>query len=280
MRRILIAVVIAAVAAVWWYEQAETRALESRLRQLRSSTAERDVASAEQRQLKAALASKPKRSELIAVRADLERLRQPSPARPSLATTPIGEWFPANRWRNCGMSAPRDTLETALWAAAGGDIHRFSQLIEVSDDVRGKANELIAQLPVQSRAQYPSVESLLAAFAIKRIPIGSAQVVWAQQSDPDNATLCVFIRDPAVPQPSANVIPAHLQADDKPPPGHGLDGTIAIENADLVPPMIQSTDHTIAAFLSLHRDTDGWRLVVPSNAIDKIAKEISGTARR
>jgi hypothetical protein len=280
MRRILIAVVIAAVAAVWWYEQAETRALESRLRQLRSSTAERDAASAEQRQLKAALASKPKRRELIAVRADLERLRQPPPASASLAATPIGEWFPVNRWRNCGTSAPRDTLETALWAAAGGDIHRFSQLIEVPDEVSAKANELIAQLPVQARGQYPTAESLLAAFAIKRIPLGSAQVVWAQQSDPDDATLCVFIRDPAVLQPPANVIPAHLRTDDEIPPGHALDSTIAVENREMVPPMIQASDHTIATYLSVHRGPDGWRLVAPNNAVDKIAKEISGTARR
>jgi hypothetical protein len=280
MRRLPITVLVVAIAAVWCYQKVETNSLETRLRQLQSSTAELDAASAEQRQLKASLASKPKRSELIAVRADLERLRQPSPASASLAATPIGEWFPANRWRNCGTSAPRDTLETALWAAAGGDIRRFSQLIEVSDEVRTKANELIAQLPVQSRAQYPSAESLLAAFAIKRIPIGSAQVVWAQQSDPDNATLCVFIRDPAVPQPSANIIPAHLETDEEIPPGHALDSTIAVENHPIAPPMIQPSDHTIASYLSLHRGTDGWRLVVPANAVDKIAKEISGPIRR
>jgi hypothetical protein len=226
--------------------------------------------------LNAAIAAKPKRNELIAVRTDLERLRQPPPASLSLSATSIGEWFPANRWRNCGTSAPRDTLETALWAAAGGDIRRFSQLIEVSDEVRAKANELIAQLPVQSRAQYPTAEGLLAAFAIKRIPLGSAQVVWAQQRDTDNATLCVFLRDPAIPQPPS--IESSM-------PTRGLiavpeatqDGT---SHPDFPPPTIQPTDHTIAAYLSLHRSADGWRLVVPINAVDKIAKEITGTARR
>jgi len=37
-----------------------------------------------------------------------------------------------------------------------------------------------------------------------------------------------------------------------------------------------AADHaTVAPFLSLHRDDDGWRLVVPPSAVEKIAKELA-----
>lgn len=296
MRCTLIAVVVAVVAAIWWHEKAEARALEAQVGQLRASTAEREAAQAELRRLKNALPSDTERSTLLAASASAQRLRQQLAERPvnsalALSATPIGEWSPTSSWRNCGTLAPRDTLETALWAAAGGDTTRFSQLLELPDDVRAKANELITRLPPQSRDQYPTAEALLAAFAIKRIPIGPAQVVWTQQSDADNAALCVFIRDPNVPQPPPAIIPAHVEtAEEEPKMTREQAVALAIELAnrrkaeksrpDYVPPTNTPSDHTIAAYLSLHRSADGWRLVVPTNAVDKIAKEINGTARR
>ena len=83
---------------------------------------------------------------------------------------PLGEWTPAGAWKNRGQSTPHAAVETALWAAAGGDLSTLKRLLAVNGDARQAADSLLATLPAETRALYPTPEDLISAFTIKNIP--------------------------------------------------------------------------------------------------------------
>jgi hypothetical protein len=288
MRRILLLAAILVPALVFWaLERAHARSLETQLRLFKPAEAELSAACSEQQRLRQAMPSDDELRALQTAASEAHRLQQEQAERaarpaPGLATTAIGEWSAASGWRDRGTTTPRAALETALWSAAGGDTARFAELIELPDDARGLAEALVAKLPAAEREKYPTAEALVAAFTIKRIPVGPAQVVWAQESEPDAATLCVFVRDPSVPLPS----PAPA-ADNVDPPPMTREQAIAMAVAQAnqrteersrpgyVPPAPQP-QHTTLAYLSLRRREAGWRLQVPSTAVESIAQQLSG----
>ncbi|HVU34412.1 MAG TPA: hypothetical protein VHE61_13335 [Opitutaceae bacterium] len=293
MRRILLLGTVLAIAAgLWWRELIITRGLEAQWRSAGAANAELAAARAEQARLQHALPSEADLRTLHAAASDAQRLREEQAKRaehPGLSASAVGEWSPVASWRDRGSASPRAALETALWAASGGDTGRLAQLLELPDDVRVRATALLETLPASVREKYSTAEALIAAFTIKSIPIGPAQIVWAQDADPDNATLAVFVRNPAVPRPTFQagsvVPPVEPLTVDAPPMTREQAVAAAIEAAkrraaakaapDYVPPKPEPP-HTTLAYLSLHRGTDGWRLEVPSSAIDKIAREITG----
>ena len=176
----------------------------------------------------------------------------------SSAALVFGEWLNPGALKNRGQATPTTTVETALWAAAGGDVATLPTMLHLDDTVRAKAESLLAQLPQTARAIYPSVEHLIAAFTTKAIPLGEAQLVWQHQHGPDDAVACVFIRNPdnrATPPSTAAVPPT---------------------STDKVPPMAPPDHRTRATYISLRRGDDGWRLVVPASAVASIAKEVGG----
>ena len=173
-------------------------------------------------------------------------------------TLTVGEWLPISAWRNRGQATAAATVETALWAAAGGDIETLKDVLQLDEPVRAKADAVVAHLPEMSRAMYPSAEHLIAAFTTKSIPLGDAQLVWQHQPGPDDAVACVFVKNSEANLTSASTTPL----------------PDAIPNK--VPPMAQPNNKTIATYLSLRRTEDRWRLVVPMTAVEKIAKELAG----
>ena len=95
----------------------------------------------------------------------------------------------------------------------------------------------------------------MAAFTAKAIPMGDAQLVWQQQSGPDEAAACVWINNPA-PISSVEIAEA---------PGP----------ADKAPPMQPANPNRSEALIAMRRFDDGWRLIVPEYAIDRLARELA-----
>jgi hypothetical protein len=131
--------------------------------------------------------------------ADLERLRADHAAIPRLraeiealrarAQTAVegvklsarfdaGSKVPFGEWRNAGTATSPATLETVLWAAAGGDVDQFAKCLSLPEgQARQRALTLLESLPAAVRGQYGTPERLVAFFAIKDVPLGTAQVV-------------------------------------------------------------------------------------------------------
>jgi hypothetical protein len=287
MRRVLLLIAIATVAAAWCYEKTASVSLQAQLATLARTDRELASLQAEQQRLNQRLPSEAEMKQLLAAATEANDLKQAVARRThpgggaALGQSAVGEWSPASTWRNRGIASPRDTVETALWAATGGDTTRFSQLLELSDEVRTQATALLEQLPMDSQLRYPNVEGLIAAFTVQHIPIGPAQIVSSRQPDADHATLGVFVKDPtATPAPPA-ILPAQPEVIDEPQLTREEAIAVARKKAaerkrsGVAPPSITPNAQTTFAYLSLHRNADGWRLVVPASAIKQIAKELA-----
>lgn len=181
---------------------------------------------------------------------------------PRPAPFALGEWTPAAAWSNRGVATSRSAVETALWAAAGGDIATFSSVLEFDELARAKANDLLAKLPSASRQTFPNAESLIASVTMGRIPLAEAQIAWFHAIDNDHASVAVLLHGAdalastnALPPSSANEDPAN------------------------VPPMGRNNPATRLATLSLHRSESGWRLMVPASAIDRMARELLASTK-
>lgn len=89
----------------------------------------------------------------------------------------VGSSVPAAEWKNAGAATPMATLESVLWAAAGGDVDAFAALLMIeTGKTLPAARALLATLPEAMRAQYGTPEKLIAFLAIKDVPLGTANV--------------------------------------------------------------------------------------------------------
>jgi hypothetical protein len=233
------------------------------------------------------LAARDRQRELASLKVENDRLRAqtPDPARVSAANRALleaaslqkeivkreeaprpapfstGEWTGAANWTNRGVDTPRAALETALWAAAGGDISTFSSMLEFDGPALAKANDLLAKLPIASRQNFPNAESLIASVTLGRIPLAEAQVAWFHANDDNHASAALLLHgtenlpSSARPPLSANDDPANR------------------------PPMGRENPGTHLATLSLHRSGSGWRLVVPAAAIDRLGRDLLASTK-
>jgi hypothetical protein len=186
----------------------------------------------------------------------------------------VGEWRAPTSWQNRGQSTVVATIETALWAAAGGDLTALQSLLQLDEPVRIKAEELLAQLPEATRANYTSAEQLLAAFATKFLPLGEAQLVWNHELDTDQAFACMFVKNPEF-VPTAMPVSAPLAT--------SREAAIAQAAAlreerskEKRPPLAPPNEATRALYLALRRTESGWQLAVSPGALDRIEKELRG----
>ena len=228
------------------------------LAQLRS---ERDAARAEAGEL-AALQATNRRltaaeipaAELNALRADhaaLARLREEIGSlqqRTRVAAAPLQpqrpKQVPASEWRNAGRATPVTTVETALWAAAGGNVEMLADAIHLEGAAREKAEAILARLPDATRAQYSTPERFVALFTAKDIPIDGNMVMIEQKAQgADDASVTVV-----------------LQSEVK----TGPDGRQGRTSRGQV--------------LSLHRHPDGWKLMVPESAVEKYGERLKAPA--
>ena len=175
---------------------------------------------------------------LIRLRAEVAALQQQAASPPSPIKRPAPKSIATRDWKNAGRITPADTLQTALWAAAGGNIERLTETIRLEGPAREKAQALLNGLPENSRAYFSSPEHLVAFLTSKDIPTnGRMTVASEEKAGADETTLVVILQaDRIAGTPEAGQIIARR--------------------------------HT----LSLQHVSDGWKMTVPASAIEKYAE--------
>ena len=250
--RIILPLVVMAVAAALWFDaRSSARQLQARLDSLHQQRRELLALEAERARLHGDAAA------LDAAAAEREHvLKAPVVAKPVPASAPfaVGEWTPYTSWSNSGQATPRATLETALWAAAGGDALAMQSLIEIDPAAKIRAGQLLDQLPPAARSSYVTPEALIANVTMKNIPLTQAQVAWYHESDNDHAVVGVLFQNPEASPDAVVKIPAGKQ--------------------DNSPPSLSDNRTSAIALLELHRSSSGWRLVVPVAAVNRMAADI------
>jgi hypothetical protein len=134
--------------------------------------------------------------ESIRLRTKAEPLAgSPAPAaagRPSLRRAQLA----AEDWMNRGAADPDAAFETALWAAAHGDLDTLAGLLVFEEDARAAATALFDRLPTALRGEMDRPEKLMALLTAKAIPLGSARIL-TQTHDDGEAKLVAELHDPA-----------------------------------------------------------------------------------
>jgi hypothetical protein len=189
-----------ALGGVWWrWECAVTEGLQRQLAILRRDAAEQKRLQQEHDQL---VALQPTAGELDQLRRKIEAEGRPAPEvnhsvtvtadSPSLRR---GVWAAPSSWKDCGQSTPEGTLETTLWAAAGGDLGTLKNVFEFDAAALAKAQAILDGMPEVSRALYSTPEDLLTLLAAREIPLTDAQWFARTDHDADTVTESVVLRD-------------------------------------------------------------------------------------
>jgi hypothetical protein len=256
MKTILFVIALAPLGLAWVGEKFSAGQMTAELIRLRQQRAELASLRHERDRLSQRLNEAEKRAAISA-----EQTAAATPASPaesedwSRATLALGDWADVKGCRFRGQATPQASIESALWAAAGGDVATLKQLLFVSEETRAAAAALWASLPASARMAYQGPDDLISALTVKRIPLGEAQLVWLNQAGPDHATACVFINGP--PNPGSASDPASASQDEAPkaPPG-------------------TPEKRPAVAYLALQREGDRWCLVVPPAAVGMLAKDL------
>ncbi len=96
----------------------------------------------------------------------------------------VGAKIPGREWRSAGRATAAATLETVLWAAAGGNVEALAECVVFDGGAVNAARALHARLGADLRAQYPTPEKLVAYLTVKEVPTGSAEVrQWTLPAD-------------------------------------------------------------------------------------------------
>lgn len=124
------------------------------------------------------------RTEITALRAQ-EKMAKEELAQRAPERFVAGDKVPAGEWADAGAATSRATLETILWAAAGGDVDTFAKCLLLPERTRKLAMQLLESLPATLREQNATPERLIAFLACKDVPLGAAKVVaWDQVKTP------------------------------------------------------------------------------------------------
>ncbi len=84
------------------------------------------------------------------------------PARPSNEIAE-GERILAGELKNVGQGTPEATIETALWAAVGGNLEVLADVVMFSPEIKAKADGWFAGLPESTRREHGTPEKAIAA---------------------------------------------------------------------------------------------------------------------
>jgi hypothetical protein len=140
------------------------------------------------------------RAAIDALRAEVRALRDrrgsAPPAAAMVPEKPACPLVPVSAWKNAGHATPEATLETALWAAATGDVDALAQLLLLEPDARQRAQALLDRLPDAARAQYTTPERLVALLTAKQVPLGAMQLVATMPQGPETRLLRVRLHSP------------------------------------------------------------------------------------
>jgi hypothetical protein len=248
----------AAIAAGWMAGQVTNGRLQAERDALRKQRSELVRLQAERRRLRVALVEAMQRASLREAEAASARSSAPiePPAVAPAAGLVPGEWSASDTWANRGRATATSTVETALWAAAHGEIPALVALLELDDVTRSNAADLLARLPPEARQAFGSPEEMIAIATLNAIPQTEAQVAWFNEADEDHAIVGLLLGNAEAGPATAAI---RSPADDAGEP----------------PPALSDRRQSKLTFLKLHRSASGWRLVVPVTAVDRLARKLS-----
>jgi hypothetical protein len=167
-----------------------------------------------------------------------------------------GKWIEPGALKNRGCATPACTIESMLWAAAGGDAVTLGNMLHFDNAARAKIDEIFARLSADARTRYVSAAQLVAAFTVAAIPVGNAKLISQYQTAPDWTEVTVWI-----------TLPDYRPIDSSTGPPRPLDDLIG-------PTWARGQKNRVNH--SLRRIDGAWRLVVPVSALAKIEQEIGG----
>lgn len=252
--QLLVLAALVATFALAYRERVTAAALAGRLAALRRQEQQLTGLRAEHDHL---------REQILAAAARSRRNSTASLEREAAVPAPVpawspGEWRPAAAWSNEGRSTPGATVATLLWAAVGGDLAAMQTVLEFDDATRAKARAWFDSLPPATRSLYASPEDLVASVTIRNIPATTAQLNWLRQTDPEHTIVGLLLTGPATPAPES--------------------AQIADPAGSAPPPSAVGQSKNQLAVLDLHGTPDGWRVIVPATAVDRMAKLLSAPA--
>ena len=134
----------------------------------------------------------------IKVRALKRSAAQPKVNNEAL-TVPLSlstDMVPSDQWKNAGRATPAATFETALWAAAAGDVDSLAGLLSIDPVVRIEAVKLMQMLPYSLRQDYNTPEQVIALLATRDVPVsGAAQILDDKATGPAGTRVVAVLRD-------------------------------------------------------------------------------------
>lgn len=128
------------------------------------------------------------RDEITALRGRAEAMER------AAAAPPAPKLKPASEWKNLGRATPSAAMETALWAAAGGDLETLVRGLRFDEAARARTEAWFAQMPAEARGRYGSPERLLALLIARETPLGGMRVAQEIEQGPDDVALRVLLR--------------------------------------------------------------------------------------
>jgi hypothetical protein len=143
------------------------------------------------------------RSDLAAIELRAKtNARNPAAPRPSpwsgsgVSESPLmkGE-VAAAQWRDAGAATPQAAFESALWAAAGGDVKALADLLTLNPAARSNAEDYFARLPAPLKTELGSAEQLLALLTAKDVPLGSARITGVLPTNESETRLITQLTD-------------------------------------------------------------------------------------
>jgi len=185
---------------------------------------------------------------VVRLRGEVDALKAREQAPPGLSRsesvalaveTPVDAMIPASEWKNVGRATPEAAVQTALWAAAGGDINTLAGMVNLNAAEQAKVEAALAGLPEQIRASLGTPERMMAMLAMKDLPLSSMQAM--QVSAP--------LEGPGIPvNPDVAVVQLKLQS---------ADGA------------------TKSTKLTLSQGPAGWGFEVSSDVVDKYLRAVA-----
>lgn len=201
-----------AVAGGGWFGLENMRAAQLRAEVGLRREAAGDLAKlrAENRRLASEALAPEKLEALRADRAAVRRLRtevdalkaRPAPGRNAVAApaparaAKVPVLIPAAKWTNAGHSTPAAAFETALWAAAGGDVDALGRTLSLEGVARQKADALFVSLSPDARNRFSTTDRLIAFMTAKDIPLGQMAVLTQVPQGDEQMALKALVEGP------------------------------------------------------------------------------------
>jgi len=194
----LVTLVVVTITVLGW-QYIAAQELQARIAQLRTQALERTRLEAENRRLIAAQPTAGDLADLLAKRMMLEQLQArlaamhrreeesaragaaPSPTILSLKGTSVG----FKLWQNAGQATPDAAFQTALWAAAAGDLDALAGVLALDDEAKNQAAATFDRLPAAMQNELGTPERMIALLTAMDVPMGRASILGQAPTSSD-----------------------------------------------------------------------------------------------